>query len=180
MVPLATFDVGEVMSVIESEQITTLLPSWSLAPVVRALQAMRGVGQIVAGVRPQIQILKPDIGERTPLAQMALPDRPERQRLIAAGGKHVEILDVDQIGATLIHLHVHKHAAGRQYIPHPGLRHSSSNPSPHQVFRKLLESRRDQVETKQTKLAQQSGQDRAGPLRDQPSKTERVTGVQIE
>ena len=29
-------------------QITGLLPSWSLAPVVRALQAMRGVGQIVA------------------------------------------------------------------------------------------------------------------------------------
>ena len=31
-----------------AEQITDLLPSWSLAPVVQALQAMRGVGQIVA------------------------------------------------------------------------------------------------------------------------------------
>ena len=31
-----------------AEQITDLLPSWSLAPVVRALQAMRGVAQIVA------------------------------------------------------------------------------------------------------------------------------------
>ena len=31
-----------------AEQITALLPSWSLAPVVRALQAMRGVAQIVA------------------------------------------------------------------------------------------------------------------------------------
>jgi transposase len=30
------------------EQIGALLPSWSLAPVVQALQAMRGVGQIVA------------------------------------------------------------------------------------------------------------------------------------
>ena len=31
-----------------AEQITALLPNWSLAPVVQALQAMRGVGQIVA------------------------------------------------------------------------------------------------------------------------------------
>jgi transposase len=31
-----------------AEQITDLLPSWSLAAVVQALQAMRGVGQIVA------------------------------------------------------------------------------------------------------------------------------------
>jgi transposase len=31
-----------------AEQIGSLLPSWSLAPVVQALQAMRGVGQIVA------------------------------------------------------------------------------------------------------------------------------------
>ena len=31
-----------------AEQITDLLPCWSLAPVVQALQAMRGVGQIVA------------------------------------------------------------------------------------------------------------------------------------
>lgn len=31
-----------------AEQITALLPSWSLAPIVQALQAMRGVGQIVA------------------------------------------------------------------------------------------------------------------------------------
>ena len=31
-----------------AEQIGALLPSWSLAPVVQALQAMRGVGQIVA------------------------------------------------------------------------------------------------------------------------------------
>lgn len=34
--------------VLLAEQITTLLPCWSLAPVVRALQAMRDVGQIVA------------------------------------------------------------------------------------------------------------------------------------
>jgi transposase len=34
--------------VLLAEQITALLPSWSLAPVVQALQAMRGVGQIVA------------------------------------------------------------------------------------------------------------------------------------
>ncbi|MBC7800363.1 MAG: IS110 family transposase [Gemmatimonadaceae bacterium] len=31
-----------------AEQISVLLPSWSLAPVVQALQAMRGVGSIVA------------------------------------------------------------------------------------------------------------------------------------
>lgn len=31
-----------------AEQITTLLPTWSLAPVVLELQALRGVGQIVA------------------------------------------------------------------------------------------------------------------------------------
>jgi len=31
-----------------AEQIAVLLPSWSLAPVVNALQAMRGVAQIVA------------------------------------------------------------------------------------------------------------------------------------
>src|SRR5262245_66300995 len=31
-----------------AEQIMAVLPCWSLAPVVQALQAMRGVGQIVA------------------------------------------------------------------------------------------------------------------------------------
>ena len=48
-----------------AEQITALLPSWSLAPVVQALQAMRGVGRIVAvsGGR--------QVGELPPLRQPA-------------------------------------------------------------------------------------------------------------
>ena len=56
---------AEQRAVLLAGQITALLPNWSLAPVVQALQAMRGVGQIVA------VIVASEVGKLQPLFQPA-------------------------------------------------------------------------------------------------------------